>query len=76
MSYVQVVLIMAGVYSTYSRWINKEIFLAKNSFFPTKPIVAIEPFDSERTSKIVKDAADRIVGWNTNSIVTAVRELA
>ena len=70
------VIVLAGVYSTYSKWINIEIDIAKNSFTYSKPIIAIQPWGAERTSSIVKDAADRIVGWNTSSIVSAIRELA
>ena len=61
---------MAGVYSTYSKWINIEIELAKSM---NKKIIAIEPFSSERTSSVVKKAADTIVKWNTDSIVSAIR---
>lgn len=66
------VLILAGVYATYSKWINIEISLAQSM---NKPIIAIEPWGSERTSTVVKNAADRIVKWNTNSIVSAIRDL-
>lgn len=68
-----VVVILAGVYSTYSKWINVEIELAKQL---GKPIIAIEPWGSEKTSKVVKDAADKIVKWQTDSIVNAIREIA
>lgn len=67
---VSCVLILAGVYSTYSKWINIEIQLAQEF---GKKIIAIEPWGSERTSRVVKDAADEIVKWNTNSIVKAIR---
>jgi hypothetical protein len=70
-----VVLILAGVYASYSKWINKEIDIAQNEFDTAKPIIAIEPWGSEKTSKIVKDAADKIVKWNTESIVSAIREV-
>lgn len=70
-----VVIILAGVYASYSEWINKEIKIAKEGFASPKPILAIEPFGSEKTSKVVKDNADKIVKWNTESIVTAIREL-
>lgn len=76
MSYASVVLILAGVYSTYSRWINTEIDLARNGFLFPKRIIAIEPWGSERTSRVVKDNADAVVGWNTSSIVSAIRELS
>lgn len=72
----QVVLILAGVYATYSKWIDKEIKIAKSEFLLPKPIIAIQPWGAEKTSQKVKDNADRIVGWNTSSIVTAIRELA
>ena len=65
------VLILAGVYATYSKWINIEIDLAQSM---EKKIIAIEPFGAERTSMVVKNAADKIVKWNTDSIVEAIRE--
>ncbi len=64
------ILILAGVYATYSKWINIEIELAQEM---GKRIIAIEPWGSERTSVVVKNAADKIVGWNTSSIVSAIR---
>lgn len=64
------VLILAGVYATYSKWINIEIELAKSM---GKKIIAIQPWGAERTSSVVTNAADVIVGWNTDSIVKAIR---
>lgn len=66
------VLIPAGVYSTYSKWINIEIELAQSM---GKKIIAIEPWGAEKTSLVVKNAADRIAKWNTDSIVSAIREV-
>lgn len=40
--------VLAGVYSTYSKWINKEIAICKNEILNPKPIVAIEPRGSEK----------------------------
>lgn len=70
-----VVLVLAGVYSTYSKWINVEIEVAKKEFSWEKPIIAIKPRGSERTSQHVNENADRIVGWNSDNIVDAIREL-
>ncbi|MCY3880056.1 MAG: TIR domain-containing protein [Rhodobacteraceae bacterium] len=70
-----VILILAGVYATYSKWIIKEIRLAKSGFQVNKPIIAIELYGSERTSVPVKQAASRVVRWNSDSIVTAIRDL-
>ena len=66
------ILILAGVYATYSKWINKEIEIAQSY---GKSIIAIEPWAAERTSKVVKDAAHKIVKWQGKSIVDAIKEL-
>lgn len=63
------VLILAGVYASYSKWINVEIELAKKH---GKRIIAIEPWAAEKTSKTVKDAAHSIVKWQGASIVKAI----
>lgn len=65
------VLILAGVYSSYSKWINVEIELAQEM---GKKIIAVEPWGSTRTSTVVKSASDYIVGWNTDSIVNAIKK--
>lgn len=67
------VLILAGVYSTYSKWINIEIELAKKY---NKPIIAVEPWGAERTSAVVKSAAIATVGWNAKSVADAVKTYA
>lgn len=64
------VLILAGVYSSYSKWINIEIELAQEM---GKRIIAIQPWGAERTSTVVKEAADVICKWNTKSIVDAIK---
>ena len=76
MASCSVVLILAGVYATYSKSINMEIDLAEQGFITAKPIIAIEPWGAERTSATVKQAANRIVKWNSDSIVSAIGELA
>lgn len=74
--YAHVVIIMSGVYSTYSEWINYEIEIAAKGFTFPKPVLAIEPWGSLRTSQKVTDAADLVVGWNTDSIVSGIRKLS
>lgn len=68
-----VVLILAGVYATYSTWIKKEIHIAKTEFQSPKPIIAIKPWAQTNISQPVSENADEIVGWNTDSIVDAIR---
>ncbi len=66
------VLILAGVYASYSKWIGKEIEIAKNSFAVQKRIIAIQPWGSKRTSPVVMDNANQVVGWNADSVVDAI----
>lgn len=73
MIHCSVVLIFAGVYATYSDSIKMEIEIAKEL---EKPIIAINPWGSERTSMLVQNNADCIVGWNARSIVKAIKELS
>jgi hypothetical protein len=71
-----IVIVLAGVYASYSKWINKEIYIATNIFFVPKKILAIVPWGAEHTSSVVKNSTDRIVKFNTESIVSAIRDLA
>lgn len=70
MQYTSCIIILAGVYSTYSKWINIEIELAKEM---GKRIIAVQPWGASRTSDIVKKSADEIVAWNSSSIVSAIK---
>lgn len=72
--FCQVVVIMAGKYATYSKWIQREIKIAKEDF--DKPILAVRPWANEQVSSVVSNAADKLVGWNTSSIVSGMREIA
>ena len=71
-----VVLVMAGVYATYSTWIEKEIRIAKTEFQNPKPVIAIKPWAQTNISQFVAENADEIVGWNTDSVVNAIRRHA
>jgi hypothetical protein len=66
------VIILAGVYASYSKWIKKEIEISGDY---AKSIIAVEPWASEKTSTVVKDAADKVVKWNGKSLADAIREL-
>ena len=67
-----VVVILAGMYVPYRRWIQKEIDIAVEM---NKPIIAVAPRGSQRMPQEVQEVADEIVGWNTASIVDAIRRL-
>ncbi|MFC1933366.1 TIR domain-containing protein [Chloroflexota bacterium] len=68
-----VVLILAGVYVTYRKWIKKEIRIAKNEFARAKPIIAIKPWANAKVSTVAYENADVLVNWNTESIIDAIR---
>lgn len=68
-----VVLVLGGLYVSYSSWIQYEIDYAKAK---AKSIIGVTPRGATRTPKAVADAANIIVGWNTNSIVDAIRKYA
>ena len=71
-----IVLLLTGVYTRYSRWIEEEINIAQNTWNRSKPILGIRHWGNERVSSTVQTAADTIVDWNTRNIVNAIRELA
>lgn len=68
---VESVIILGGIYVSYSKWIQFEIDYAKSLM---KPIIGVQPWGSQRMPLAVQNAANTIVGWNTSSIVKAIRE--
>jgi len=65
----EVVVIPAGMYASYSKWIQKEISSAQRL---SKPILAVNPWAQERKSSVVIDAADDNCGWNKQSVINKV----
>jgi len=70
---VQVVIILGGMYVAYSEWIQFEIDFASSL---GKPILGIRPWGAKLMPEAVQTAAHQIVGWNTPTIVKAIRHLA
>ncbi|NOI93205.1 molecular chaperone Tir [Vibrio splendidus] len=66
----QVVLLTVGVHASYSGSIKREIDIARKY---NKPIIAVVPFGSERTSSLTGIATE-VVGWRADSIVSAIRK--
>ena len=71
-----IIIVMAGVYATYSEWINEEIEIATCGFREPKPILAIKPRGNVNVSSVVSENADLTVNWDTASVVDAIRHLA
>lgn len=70
----QITIVISGMYAAYRDWMKYEI---DESIRMGKPILGINPYgESEsKTPKYVSDNADMMVNWNTESIVSAIREL-
>jgi len=64
------VLVIAGMYAHYSGWIRAEMDIAANLRLP---LIGIRPWGSERMPHevLVRTVVD--VGWNTDSIVDAIK---
>lgn len=67
---VNCVLILAGMYAAHSLWINVEMDIAVRF---SKPMVGVRPWGQERTPQAVEDRVKEMAGWNTDSIVAAIR---
>jgi hypothetical protein len=64
-------LVISGMYVNHRKWIQEELDIALSY---DKPIVGIIPWGQERTPVEVQRVAKEMVGWNTDSIVAAVRK--
>jgi MTH538 TIR-like domain (DUF1863) len=68
-----VFLILAGMYVAHSDWIQYEIDFARRI---GRPIIGVRPWGSVAMPVAVQNAAVDIVGWNSDSIIGAVRHHA
>ena len=66
-----VVIILAGMYATYSEWIDYEIDEAVRM---GKYIIGVRPWGQERIPKKVQDNATIMVGWNSKSVTDAIKK--
>lgn len=67
-----VIVIPTGMYSQYSKWIQKEIDGAKRY---RKPILAVNPWKQERRASVVLENATDSVGWNKEPVITKIWNL-
>lgn len=65
-----VVLVLAGMYTAHSEWMEVEIELAADM---GKPVIGVIPPDNERAPKIVKQHATEIVPFDGGAILDAIR---
>jgi hypothetical protein len=69
----EIFIILAGMYVAHSEWIQYEINFARRI---GRPILGIRPWASTVVPVVVQKGSDEIVGWNSASIVSAIRRLA
>lgn len=68
----QAVIVIAGMYAAHRYWMQYEIDEAVRL---KKPIIAVKPWGNTLIPTYVSNNATEIVGWNTDSIVSAIRRL-
>ena len=72
MRHANIVIIIAGMYTNHSGWIQYEINEAVRM---GKKIIAIKPRGNERIPLAVQMAAHKTVNWNSTALVDAVKEI-
>ena len=68
-----IVIGLAGMYASYSYWMEWELSKAQNL---GKPIIGVIPWGQERISTTVSSKSIVDVRWNIQSIVNAIRQHA
>ena len=64
------IIILSGMYAAHSEWIEYEI---KEAVRMGKYIIGVRPWGQERVPLIVQNNADVMVGWNSSSIINAIK---
>ena len=70
--HASVVIILAGMYASYSDWIDYEI---DEAIRMNKPILGVYPRGQERTPLKITSNAGIMVHWNSNSVVKGFKQL-
>lgn len=63
------IIVLAGMYASYSDWIDFEISTAISQ---NKYIIGVKPWGQERIPTVVSNNADIMVGWNKQSVIDAI----
>lgn len=66
------VIILAGMYAAYSDWIEYEV---NEAIRMGKYIIGVCPWGQERVPIIISDNANIMVGWNSNSVISAIEDI-
>lgn len=70
---VNCVIIIGGMWTNHSEWILFEMDFAQSI---NKPILGVRPRSAKVMPQAVVNAADKVVNWNSDSIVAGIREIS
>ena len=65
-----VVIVISGMYAAHSEWIDYEIDEAVRM---NKIILGLKPWGSERIPKKIQDYATEMIGWQSKSLIDAIK---
>ncbi|MSU08860.1 hypothetical protein FYJ84_07680 [Veillonellaceae bacterium WCA-693-APC-5D-A] len=68
---VNAFIMLSGMYYNYHEWMQVELDIAKKY---NKPIIAVAPWGSQKMPSDIYTIADVRVRWNTDSIISAIRD--
>ena len=67
----QITLVISGMYGAYSDWMRYEI---DESNRMGKPVLGIIPWGQQQIPAYVRNNSTELIGWNTQSIIQAIRK--
>lgn len=70
---VQCVIIIGGMWTNHSEWIGFEMDFANEI---GKPVLGVRPRGAQVMPAAVVSGSDKVVNWNSDSIVAGIREIA
>ena len=65
------IIVIAGMYASYSKWIEYELDEAHRQ---NKLIIGIKPWGQQRIPQKIQSYAREIVGWNSASLINAIKK--
>ncbi|QJD18296.1 nuclease [Paracoccus sanguinis] len=69
----QCVIIIGGMWTAYSDWIQFELDFA---YEIGKPILGVRPRSARVMPRAVSEKSDLVVNWNSDSIVAGIRQIS
>jgi len=67
------VIVLAGMYASYSDWIDYEIDTSIS--YSNKYIIGVKPWGQERVPSKITNNANTIVSWSKSSVIAAILNL-